>query len=246
MDKYKIGGMIFEVSSPNKSHISICRDYICQNDDCPTDFIITVTEQDIENEKKLYSYPCTSSMANSSFIYRCICHEAIKRGGFFLHSAVVEYKNKAYAFLAPSGTGKSTHIKLWRKLLKNEVSIVNGDKPLIMPCPEGGFLAYGTPWSGKEGWARNVWVKTAAICVLNRGKNNSIKEISPISAMAAIMKQTLIPSHPDEAGALLENVDRFISSGIRCFYLECNMDIEAAITSFEKMTGDKAPNTNAF
>ncbi len=241
MNIYQIGGMTFEILSPDDSYIKMCHDYQCTNPiDSPLDFTVNITSEDIEREKQLYSYPCNSAMANSSKIYRCICSQAIKRGGFFLHSAVIEYGGLAYAFLAPSGTGKSTHIKLWRKLLGKDVSIVNGDKPLIMPRLSGEFYAYGTPWSGKEGWQRNVSVKMGAICILKRGETNKIKEISTFEALQYMLKQTLIPDEKDDVEKLLENIDSFLSGNIRCYMLECNMELDAAVTSFEKMTGKDA------
>lgn len=241
MNIYKIGGMIFGISSPDDSYVKMCHDYEHTKPlNSPLDFTVNITSEDIENEKRLYSYPCSSAMANSSSIYRYICREAIKRGGFFLHSAVIEYEGFAYAFLAPSGTGKSTHIKLWRKLLGKNVSIVNGDKPLIMPHANGEFYAYGTPWSGKEGWQRNVFVKMGAICILKRGETNKIREISSIEALQYMLKQTLIPNEKDEVEKLLENIDNFLSGNIRCYMLECNMELDAASVSFEKMTGKDA------
>lgn len=241
MDMYKIAGMIIGISSPDKSYVKLCRDYIYnENEPCKADLIINISDDDIENEKKLYSYDCSSAMANYSRIYRAICEHAITKGGFFLHSATIEYDGLAYGFLAPSGTGKTTHIKLWRKLLGDRVSIVNGDKPLIMPNENGVFYANGTPWSGKEGWQKNVSVKMRAICILKRGKENSIKEISAFEALNYIIKQTLIPDDEKLVEKLLENVDRFISGNIKFYVLHCNMDIDAAVTSFEKMTGESA------
>ena len=54
-----------------------------------------------------------------------------EKDGFLMHGAVIQWKDKAYMFTAPSGTGKTTHIRLWRKYLGQGVSIINGDKPFI-------------------------------------------------------------------------------------------------------------------
>ena len=47
-----------------------------------------------------------------------------------MHGAVIRYKGKAYLFTAPSGTGKTTHIRQWLKKAEGTF-VVNGDKPLI-------------------------------------------------------------------------------------------------------------------
>ena len=49
-----------------------------------------------------------------------------------MHGAVIEYEGNGYMFSADSGTGKTTHILLWRKFLGDKVKIVNGDKPFLI------------------------------------------------------------------------------------------------------------------
>ena len=72
-----------------------------------------------------------------------------EKDGFLMHGAVIQWKDKAYMFTAPSGTGKTTHIRLWRKYLGQGVSIINGDKPFIRIVDDC-VRIYGTPWAGKE------------------------------------------------------------------------------------------------
>ena len=53
-------------------------------------------------------------------------------------------------FTAPSGTGKSTHARLWREAFGERVVMINDDKPLLLVRPEG-VTVYGTPFRGKHG-----------------------------------------------------------------------------------------------
>ncbi len=237
MDIYKVAGMVFGIEACFDGYRELCREYLFKSRDAVPEFIITVSQDDVALEKELYSYPCDDDTACISRIYRLLCRQALMRGGFFLHCAAIEYKNKAYLFLAPSGTGKSTHISLWRKLFGDEVNIINGDKPLIMPGEDGTFYAYGTPWSGKEGWQRNVGVSMGAVCILKRGENNSIVPIDSFLAAQYILRQTIVYSDREGLEVLLSSVNAFLDSGVECYMLKCNMDIEAAATSFEGMTG---------
>lgn len=64
-----------------------------------------------------------------------------------MHGTVVDHNGQAYMFTAPSGTGKTTHAKLWLDNLP-DAFIVNGDKPFIIAGDEQP-KACGTPWAGK-------------------------------------------------------------------------------------------------
>ena len=45
---------------------------------------------------------------------------------------LISFDGQGIAFAAPSGTGKTTHIKLWQRLYGDRVEIINGDKPLSL------------------------------------------------------------------------------------------------------------------
>lgn len=50
---------------------------------------------------------------------------------FLMHGAVVAWKDQGYLFTAPSGTGKSTHLALWKKYLGDQAEVINGDKRFL-------------------------------------------------------------------------------------------------------------------
>ena len=47
-----------------------------------------------------------------------------------IHSSCIVYKDKAVLFLGESGTGKSTHTRLWREYIHGAV-LLNDDSPMI-------------------------------------------------------------------------------------------------------------------
>ena len=65
-----------------------------------------------------------------------------------IHSSVIEYNNLAYMFLGESGTGKSTHTRLWRECVEG-AKLLNDDSPIIRVI-DGITYVYGSPWSGKS------------------------------------------------------------------------------------------------
>ena len=90
---------------------------------------------------------------------------ALERRAVAVHSSVISLDGRAVLFLGESGTGKSTHTRLWREHIPG-ARLLNDDSPIIRIAPEGaaeaasapaadtipalqGVLACGSPWSGK-------------------------------------------------------------------------------------------------
>lgn len=160
--------------------------------------------------------------------------QLLKFSGMMLHASAVVLDGKAYLFTAPCGTGKSTHTRLW---LENfpDAFILNDDKPALR-LENGRFFAYGTPWSGKTTQNRNVRVELGGICVLRRGKDNTIEPYAGRGALHDILEQTVRPRDPVLMGNLLELLDKLIQT-VPVWKLECNMEPEAALVSYNAMRG---------
>ena len=88
------------------------------------------------------------------------------------------FEGLGYLFTAPSGTGKSTHIRLWRQFLGEAGHIVNGDKPFLS-VEEGKVFVWGSPWAGKENWQKNRKAPLHGICLLKQGQKNKICRLQP-------------------------------------------------------------------
>ena len=50
--------------------------------------------------------------------------------------------------LGKSGTGKSTHSRLWLKYIP-DTKLLNDDNPAVRIMDNNTIMIYGTPWSGK-------------------------------------------------------------------------------------------------
>ena len=137
----------------------------------------------------------------------------------------------------PSGTGKSTHIKLWRKRFGKAVGIINGDKPLISVPPDE-IRVWGTPWDGKEHWSANRSAPIAGICQIARGVENEICRVSSGEALSVLFSQTYRPT--TEAG-MRKTVQLLaeISQRVPFWRLKCNMSTEAAEVSYAAMRGEE-------
>lgn len=154
-----------------------------------------------------------------------------------LHSSAVVVDGKAYLFSANSGTGKSTHTGLWLQLFGDRAYILNDDKPALR-LEDGVWYAYGTPWSGKHDISVDARVPVGGIAMVHRGEENSIRPFYGKDAVLELMRQVNRPKDMQFRMKLLELLDQFFNL-VPIWYLECNMDQEAAIVAYEAMSGQK-------
>ena len=104
-----------------------------------------------------------------------------------IHASLVRNNNYGYAFIAKSGTGKSTHVSLWLRFIP-DCDLMNDDNPIIRLI-NGTPYIYGSPWSGKTPCYRKVKARLGAITQIARARENSIERLSVVNAFA-----TLLPS----------------------------------------------------
>lgn len=158
--------------------------------------------------------------------------ELVKHHGFLLHSSCVVRDGLAYLFSAPSGTGKSTHTNLWVKNFP-DAFILNDDKPAIL-INHHSVIASGTPFSGKTSLNHNSTFPIKGICFLKRAKDNKIKKITKKEALYLILNSTIRPNDASNMDLLFSSVDEVLNK-VDCYELECNMNDDACIVSYEGM-----------
>lgn len=168
-------------------------------------------------------------MATGSSFYR----QLLDYDGMMLHSSAVVVDGQAYLFTADSGTGKSTHTRLWLEKFGDRAFILNDDKPALR-LEADGWYAYGTPWSGKHDISVDTRAPVAGIAILERGEVNSIEPFGGIAAIRAILMQANRPRDKAYREKLLELLDKLITQ-VPIWKLRCNMDLEAAEVSYRAM-----------
>ena len=156
--------------------------------------------------------------------------------GMYIHGAAVLYKGKAYLFTAPSGTGKSTHVRLWKRLLGDKAVILNGDKPFLR-WMDGEMYVCGSPWRGKEGWGVNQNAPLGGIFLLRRGETDRIGQVSDIDALNTLLAATIYPEDAETTEKLVELMGRILESvPIRALY--CTPNISAAEIAVQFIEGE--------
>ena len=170
-------------------------------------------------------------------VYRKICDQMPERDTFLFHCSAIAVDGKAYLFTAPSGTGKSTHARLWREVFGDRAVMINDDKPLLRVTSDS-LLVYGTPWDGKHRLSTNTVAPVAGICLLERGEENCVERIAKEDAFPRLLQQTYRPQSPVELMKTMELLDA-VASNVPLCRLRCNMEPEAARVAYDMMSGSK-------
>lgn len=223
MPIYNIADLNISINASSDEAKNRLSPYIKDSDSF--DFEVKVSDSDISS--LISKENCSSFAAESTLILTQICNRILENyDGFFFHSSSLMLDNEAYVFTAVSGTGKSTHTALWRKLFKEQVVMINDDKPIIRK-KDGVFYVYGTPWMGKSDIGNNVKAPVKAVYILQRGEKNSAVRVKTGEVFKNILEATVVPTDRKNMEKLLTLLDEFFSS-VPLFRLTCNMDIEAA------------------
>lgn len=229
---YEIAGLRVRIENKYEFTTKFCREYLSDDQDSPIDIVATASKEDFDAERKI-SEEFSDGYIENICLYRSICSQMPSFGRILLHCSVLEYDGNAYAFLGRSGTGKSTHTKLWLKYLA-PTRVINGDKP-ILEYKDGAFIAYGTPWMGKERWGTKAKAPLKGLCFLEQAKTNSIRKLKVSEVSSRLFSQILIPAEEKNAVATLELADKMVTQ-VPAYLLQCDISEEAAKTSFEAMT----------
>ena len=230
---YDIAGLRIEIKNRCAYTEHFCRAYLSDDQTSPTVFSVSVTNEEFYEEKQ-HSENFSDGYIENICLYRNICRQMPLYNRMLLHAAVLEYEGAGYAFLGKSGTGKSTHTGLWLQYVDGS-KIVNGDKP-ILHYENGEFIAYGTPWNGKEGLGCKTSVPLKGLCFLEQAKENSIRRLTASEVSSKLFLQVLLPQEEDSVVATLELLDTMIGR-VPAYLLQCDISEEAVKTSFETLTG---------
>lgn len=147
-------------------------------------------------------------------------------GTALFHAAVVSLRGRAYMFLGKSGTGKSTHARLWLKHMEG-TELVNDDNPVVR-VDGGTATVYGSPWSGKTPCYRNVSYPLAGIVRLSQAPYNKIRRLAGVEAYAAIVPSISGKRWDKTVADGLHATENALASIVPVWHLECLPDEAAA------------------
>lgn len=238
--RYKIAGHVIEIRSIYHAVHLMCETYRTNENQefClsiyPEDLMLERNKSKAEDEKeKIPLRQFSDEYLETLAVYRKISELLIDHNILLFHGSVIAVDGQGYLFTAKSGTGKSTHTRLWRELFGERAVMVNDDKPLLHITSQG-VTAYGTPWDGKHHLSINISVPLQGICILNRDTTNHIVRINKSQAYPMLLQQTYRSMNPLKLTKTLELID-LLAEQIRLYELGCNMEMEASRVAYEGM-----------
>lgn len=116
-----------------------------------------------------------------AFGQSCLLYQTI-----LIHASVINCAGKGYAFLGKSGTGKSTHSRMWLQSMQ-DTKLLNDDNPAVKVELNGEVKIYGTPWSGKTACYENQQIPLEAFVRLRQAKFNQISVKKWTAAFVSVL-----------------------------------------------------------
>lgn len=230
---YKIAGKYILIDSLYPDVHNYCAGY--RADNFTPDLCVKISQDDIDYERSKSEAYFSDGWLEISAVHRKIAEAMPKYNTFLIHGSALCVEDSAFMFTAPSGTGKSTHTKLWREFLGEHVIMVNDDKPLVK-IHEGYAEIFGTPFCGKEGLNSDTSAILKAICILERAEQNHITQITFREAYPELFRQTYRPSDRNTLAKILGLLDS-LGQFVKFYRLGCNMNLDAAVLAYNAMKG---------
>ena len=240
----QIAGQVAAVRSLFDSTRDYCRHYLTEK---TPDLSITVTRQDLEFEQEFALEEArqegfrprifTDPFLERAAIQRKMADHLFLHDVLLFHGSAVAVDGRGYLFTARSGTGKSTHTRLWCQTFAHRAVMINDDKPFLR-ISEDGVLVCGAPWSGKHGLDTNITVPLQGICILERGTKDRIRPITAEEALPMLRKQGCPPLDPgcrDRFEAMTAQLSRLVP----LWQMDCTRESAAALTAHRAMSGQE-------
>ena len=151
-----------------------------------------------------------------------------------VHASVIRHAGLGYLFLGRSGTGKSTHSRLWLEHIAGS-ELMNDDNPVVR-VQDGQVWVFGSPWSGKTPCYKNISAPVGGWLQLRQAKQNVIHRQTVVESLASLLPsistmkwdKPMYANHCDTIGRIIRLC--------RLYHLDCLPDRDAALVSHGCMT----------
>ena len=229
----KIADINIGIQPHSESMRPFCMNYLSEEE---PEFIVKVNEKDIEDERKrMIAYMGRGDASEKElerlYIYRQIAEKLPKYNAFLIHATSIRVDEDAYLLSGQSGAGKTTHAKLWKRVFKDRMRIINDDKP-ILRIMNNQIIIYGSPWAGKERWQNNISAPLKAILFINQSKENYIEPMDHSEAWNAIMNQIYRSTNAKNMKKTLDFINQLVND-IPIYSMYCKRSEKAVHIAYE-------------
>lgn len=185
----KLAGIPFSMNLAFRKYVPMFVPYIVQ-DEIPA-FHVEVPGEAIAGLRDVYPNNPSDSHIEMMELCPVISDSLLPYGRCFFHGCAFQWNGKAYIFIAPSGTGKSTQFLLWKLVYGNEIRILNGDKPVLEFRQDDSIWVHPSPWQGKENVGRMESAKLGGLIYLQKSQENHIERMTAKEAVLPVLRQFL-------------------------------------------------------
>lgn len=151
-------------------------------------------------------------------------YAVLSRHACVLHGVVMEYDGMGVLVTAPSGTGKTTHTRMWRD--RENALILNGDRALCRKR-DGVWYAYGMPWAGSSGEYINRRAPISAIVTLRQAAENRVRRLPAFEGCVCLMQRIFAPVWRGTLQNRALDLTEELAAEIPMLELFCRPDYEA-------------------
>lgn len=235
-----LAGRTVEVHAIYEYAKEYCKEYLSEGE---PELTVTITPEDITYEQQrsdresiVEGLPVRQfqpEYLETLAIYRKLAEQMLDWDTLLFHGSAISVDGEGYLFTAKSGTGKSTHTRLWRQRFGDRCITVNDDKPLLR-VTENGVMVCGTPWDGKHRLSTNTVVPLKGLIILERGEQNRIEPVGVAAALPMLLQQSYRPADAMALSKLLRLLEKMTQT-VGLYRLKCNMDPEAAQVAYDGM-----------
>ena len=142
-------------------------------------------------------------------------------------NGLIDQQELGYLFLGHSGTGKSTHARMWLEAFE-DAWLLNDDNPILRVMEDGEVRVYGSPWSGKTPCYNNACARVGGIVKLSQAPHNKIRTLSLPEAYAYMLSSASgLKMEKQMADCMYETIKHVITH-VKCYHLACLPNTEAA------------------
>lgn len=187
-------------------YLPVFENYICSEKPMET---VSLTERELSMAMMRYGDQPVAYVEHMELCPK-VSSLLLKYGRVFFHGTAFMWKEKAWVFTAPSGTGKTTQYLLWKLLYGEDVQMINGDKP-ILECTDSGIIVHHSPWRGKENLGQLRSAPLGGIIILEQASENSMVKLEK-EAVLPVFRQFLFAPDRETVKAVCEIEDKMLRS----------------------------------
>lgn len=173
--------------------------------------VILATEQRIEGARRKLPEEAKIGYVENQTLIGLAGQALLRYGCCIFHAVSFIFGEDAYLLAAPSGTGKSTQYFNWQRLHPGEIRMISGDMPVLEHREDGSVWVHPSNWNGKEKIGGKDPARLRGVVLLEQGKENRIRRLSPQDAIPPLFRQFVADlEREEEVQALASLLERML------------------------------------